>query len=80
MLFAATAALLVNTPSSRAAEGSWCASIEVGCGVEAMNCSFQSLDACRQEIRAGNKGSCFPNSRAGGGNNYSPVSRRAARY
>jgi hypothetical protein len=74
---AVTVILCTGITAGQATEGSWCAAIHVGCGVEAMNCSFQSLDACRQEIIAGNKGSCFPNSRASD-NNYSPVRARAS--
>jgi len=79
MLFTAavTALLVTGIGAGHASEGAWCAAVHVGCGVEAMNCSFQSLGACRREITSGNKGSCFPNSQAGAGN-YSRVRARGS--
>jgi hypothetical protein len=71
MLFvAAIAAMLsANTSASRATEGPWCSWITIGGdgnGVE--NCSLRSYEMCRQEITGGDRGSCYPNARFGGGN------------
>jgi hypothetical protein len=56
-------ALLSNSNPTQAKEGSWCASVNIGAGTEALNCSLQSFEVCRREVIAGNRGSCFPNPR-----------------
>jgi len=72
ILYAAAAAtvMFINIPSSHATEGPWCASTNIGGETEAINCSLQSLAQCRQEVVSGNRGSCYPNPRFGGGSSY----------
>jgi Protein of unknown function (DUF3551) len=59
-------ALLINIRSSQATEGPWCASVNIGAGTEVENCSMRSLEMCRHEVIAGNRGSCYPNPRLPG--------------
>jgi hypothetical protein len=56
-------ALLSNSNPTQAKEGTWCASVNIGAGTEALNCSLHSFEMCRREVIAGNRGSCFPNPR-----------------
>jgi hypothetical protein len=57
-------ALFINIHSSQATEGPWCASMSVGAGTEVQDCSMRSLEMCRREVIAGNRGSCYPNPRS----------------
>jgi hypothetical protein len=56
-------ALLSSSNFTQAKEGTWCASVNIGAGTEALNCSLRSFEMCRREVIAGNRGSCFPNPR-----------------
>jgi hypothetical protein len=68
---AAVMAVLFATPSpSHATEGPWCAWITIGQGNGFENCSLPSLEMCRQEITAGNRGSCYPNPHLADGHGY----------
>jgi hypothetical protein len=60
---AIAAALLISIRFSQAADGPWCASVNVGAGTEALDCSLPSLETCRRQVIAGNRGSCYPNPR-----------------
>jgi hypothetical protein len=57
----ATMALFINVSSSQATEGPWCAWVGIGGDAGTEICSLPSLEACRQEITGGNRGSCYPN-------------------
>ena len=61
LVAAITAALFTGVSSSHATEGPWCSWVTIGQGNGVENCSLPSFEACRQEIIAGNKGSCYPN-------------------
>ena len=60
---AVAAALLLDPRASRAYEGPWCALSDIGGGVMQENCSMRTLEMCRQEVIAGNRGFCNPNPR-----------------
>jgi hypothetical protein len=70
-------ALFINIRSSRATDGPWCASVNVGGGTEVQDCSMRSLEMCRREVIAGNRGSCYPNPRSPD-TGYRPVRRKRA--
>jgi hypothetical protein len=57
-------AALTLPHTSRAAEGPWCAVTNRGISVE--DCSMRSLEMCRQEVIAGNRGFRNPNPRWSG--------------
>jgi hypothetical protein len=62
VILAATAAVIVTAAPSHAwyAQGPWCAGQSLGwTWVE--RCTLPSLEACRDEVIAGNRGICFPN-------------------
>ena len=48
---------------SRIPEGPYCAVTNTGFENTAENCYMRSLDACRSEVIAGNRGFCRPNPR-----------------
>jgi hypothetical protein len=48
---------------SKAYEGPWCALSDIGGGAMQENCSMRSLEMCRQEVIAGNRGFYNPNPR-----------------
>ena len=76
---AVAVALLINIRSIEATEGPWCASVNVGGGTEVQDCSMRSLEMCRREVIAGNRGSCYPNPRSPDARR-SPVRRKRAHY
>ena len=45
----------------RGPEAPWCAIMNMGTGVVHEDCSYASLEACRPNIVAGNRGFCNPN-------------------
>ena len=51
--------------SSRIPEGPYCA-VHTGLNTLSENCYMPSLDACRREVIAGNRGFCRPNPRYAG--------------
>ncbi len=63
LVTAVTAAIFLDPPGSQAYEGPWCALSDIGGGVMQENCSMRSLEMCRQEVIAGNRGFCNPNPR-----------------
>jgi hypothetical protein len=79
LLIAASAALILlsGVAAGRAYyEGPWCAVTNRGGGDMSWNCSMQSLDMCRQEVIAGNRGFCNLNPRWQGNR---PEARRHGR-
>ena len=42
-------------------EAPWCAVIEVGTGNVRWECNYASIEACRPNVIAGNRGFCNPN-------------------
>jgi hypothetical protein len=52
-----------DTRSSNAQEGPWCAIISLGPGSVYEDCRYRSLEACRPNVLAGNRGFCNPNPR-----------------
>ena len=60
---AAVVGVICCVPSAQAyGPGPWCAVTSAGeQGGVIWNCSFPSIEACRPEIIAGNRGSCIPN-------------------
>ncbi|TMJ93984.1 MAG: hypothetical protein E6G77_23255 [Alphaproteobacteria bacterium] len=60
---AVVAAMFLDLRASRAHEGPCCALSDIGGGVMQENCSMRTLEMCRQEVIAGNRGFCNPNPR-----------------
>jgi hypothetical protein len=54
--------LFGDVGASQAYDGPWCAVTNVGRAVHE-NCSMRTLEMCRQEVIAGNRGFCNPNPR-----------------
>ena len=54
------------TAGSRIPEGPYCAVTNTGFENITENCYMRSLDACRREVIAGNRGFCRPNPRYAG--------------
>jgi len=64
--FAAVAALLLlDLPASQAyiGNGPWCAFIDIGTGSIFEDCQYRSVEECRPNVLAGNRGTCNPNPR-----------------
>jgi len=59
----ATALLFSSAADLAYYEGPWCAVTNRGGGDMSWNCSMRSLEMCRQEVIAGNRGFCNPNPR-----------------
>ena len=57
------AAALFDARTAQAAEGPWCALISLGTGSVYEDCQYYSLEACRPNVLAGNRGFCNPNPR-----------------
>jgi hypothetical protein len=79
----ALAALTIfgNRPSQAYYDGRWCAVSSMGRGGAIERCDFNSFEACRMEVIAGNRGFCRPNSYWSG--SYAaepPVHRKARRH
>ncbi len=59
---ASAAALYFNVPVSRAfANAPWCAVTDIGTGNMYWDCQYRSLEECRPNVLAGNRGWCNPN-------------------
>jgi Protein of unknown function (DUF3551) len=56
------AALLLEIPLARAAEGRWCAITSSGQGGVREDCQYASIEACRQALQF-DRGSCTQNPR-----------------
>ena len=57
------AALSFDTRATRAAEGPWCANINIGTGNVYEDCQYYSFEVCQPVILAGNRGFCNVNPR-----------------
>jgi hypothetical protein len=55
----------------------WCAVVSMGDGDMQWDCEYQSLEACRPNVLAGNRGWCNPNPYPVAA--YSPTENRRAR-
>ena len=63
MLASAVAAVLSCAAPAEARQGPWCARVSVGSGSVQEICHFASMEACRNEVIAGNRGFCTQNPR-----------------
>ena len=54
------AALLIGGPAP-AREGPWCAVVNLGFGEAHWDCQYASIEACRPNVIAGNRGFCTQN-------------------
>jgi hypothetical protein len=54
---------LLGASPAAATEGPWCALTNRGGNSMVEDCSMRSLDMCRKEVIAGNRGFCNPNPR-----------------
>jgi hypothetical protein len=63
LAFAAlVAALCFNIPASRAfGDAPWCAVINIGAGEVEWECQYRSVEECRPNVIAGNRGFCNHN-------------------
>ena len=64
MLFAAVAAvaaLVFGLQPAKAYEAPWCAVISMGTGDVHWDCQYRSIEECRPNVLAGNRGWCNPN-------------------
>ena len=64
MIFAAVAALAglaIDLQSAKAYEAPWCAVISKGTGSVYWDCQYRSIEECRPNVLAGNRGWCNPN-------------------
>lgn len=59
----AIAAVSFDTRGARAAEGPWCANVDIGTGNVYADCQYYSFAACQPHILAGNRGFCNLNPR-----------------
>jgi Protein of unknown function (DUF3551) len=53
--------------AAKAQDAPWCAVMDIGTGNMYWDCRFQSIEACRPYVIAGNRGFCNPNPRYGAG-------------
>lgn len=71
------AALSFSAKPSNAVEGPWCAFIAIGTGAVYEDCQYWSLEQCRPNVIAGNRGFCNLNPRyAANWPGYAPVRKR----
>jgi len=57
------AAVSLHAAATRAAEGPWCANINIGTGNVYEDCQYWSFEACQPTVLAGNRGFCNVNPR-----------------
>lgn len=57
------AAISLEMRPVRAYEGPWCAIVNYGNSAAYEDCQYASLEACRPNVLAGNRGFCNPNPR-----------------
>lgn len=64
--FILAAGAIALLTSSAKAEGTapWCAVISMGWGNTVWDCRYRSVEQCRPNVLAGNRGFCTPNFRA----------------
>jgi hypothetical protein len=80
VLFALAAVVLLDSRPSQAYEGRWCAVSSMGRGGVMENCGFNSFEACRMDVIAGNRGFCRDNARwPGWYSSYGAGPRKKAR-
>jgi Protein of unknown function (DUF3551) len=63
-IFATVAALvgvLFCLQPAQAYQAPWCAVIEMGLGSVYWDCQYRSIEECRPNVLAGNRGFCNPN-------------------
>jgi hypothetical protein len=60
---AVVAAISLDPRATQAYERPWCALTDIGGGVMHENCTLPTFELCVQEVIAGNRGFCIPNSR-----------------
>ena len=64
LIAAATVAIVsFSAHPSAAAAGPWCAIISLGQGSVYEDCQYSSIETCRPNVVAGNRGFCNPNPR-----------------
>ena len=63
VLAVAAAAMLINVRAGQAYEGPWCAVQDTGFGAIYQDCTKQTIEECRRDVIAGNRGFCTQNSR-----------------
>ena len=73
-ILAGAVALLVfgSAQPAQARNAPWCAVISMGWGNTVWDCRYRSIEHCRPNVLAGNRGFCTPNFRAEG-----PPARRS---
>ena len=57
------AAMAFDLGPTRAREAPWCAVISVGFGGVFWDCQYRSIEECRPNVLAGNRGFCIQNPR-----------------
>ena len=50
-----------SEPANARGNGAWCARTNTGAGRVQANCGFESVEACRRWVIAGNRGFCSRN-------------------
>jgi hypothetical protein len=60
MIFAAVAVAFGLQPAA-AYEAPWCAVVSMGIGSVYWDCQYRSIEECRPNVLAGNRGWCNPN-------------------
>jgi hypothetical protein len=73
------AALSFDLRPAPAGEAPWCAVVNIGWGEPYWDCSYASVEACRPNVIAGNRGFCNLNPRFSGWNERAEVPRRHAK-
>jgi Protein of unknown function (DUF3551) len=58
-----SAVLVFGLQPAAAYEAPWCAVIAVGTGNMYWDCQYRSIEECRPNVLAGNRGFCNPNPR-----------------
>jgi hypothetical protein len=64
MIYAAVVTLTVvvfDLQPAKAYEAPWCAVISMGTGSVYWDCQYRSIEECRPNVLAGNRGWCNPN-------------------
>ena len=68
-------AISFEASPAKAYEGPWCAIQNMGNGSAYEDCQYATLEACRPNVLAGNRGFCNPNPRWVGTPNAKPRAR-----
>jgi hypothetical protein len=76
-----TAALLAGPrPAAAGGHAPWCAVISLGMGDVYWDCQYASIEACRPNVLAGNRGFCNPNPAWAGWTRAPEPVRRAVKH